>query len=198
MDQSDLIPEVTMRFAEKFKKLAEVKIKDTYNDHSKEDPTVIVITPLGIEELQLNNRNEKIEIKENNEDGKLMAYLMAPPSMMKISFMVTPHFKTYNDSLRILGSIVKIAKDDKFIAVDGFDWLTNNGRPISIEPISDMGIDKQMQMFSMLRMDYRPSLFYSVVVGVNSDVKESHKRVQERIFDINANADKEKNREKKR
>jgi hypothetical protein len=61
-----------------------------------------------------------------------------------------------------------------------------------------MGIDKQMQLFSMLRMDYRPSLFYSLVVGVNSDVKESHKRVQERIFDINANADREKNREKKK
>jgi hypothetical protein len=190
MEQADLIPEVTMKFAEKFKVLAEVKIKDTYNDQTKDDPTVIVITPLGVEELPMHNKQEKIELQENDTDGNSVACLTAPPSMVKISYMVTPHFKTYNDSLRILGSIVKIVKDDNLIPVDGFDWLTNNNQPICIEPIEDMNIEKQMQIFSMLRMDYRPSLFYFLIVGVNSGIKDSYKRVKERKFDMHDSAGK--------
>ncbi len=180
MEQSDIIQETIVKFSEKFKQLANVKILDPVEKQVRDDNPVIMITTLGIEEVVINNMNEKIQVKEDDGKGNLVESLVAPASLFNLSVMVTPYFKTYADTLKIIGSIARLVKDDNRIEVDRFDWIENNKKPIIIYPISGMTLEKQMQIFSMLRSDYRPSLFYQFAVGIDSAKKEVFRRVEQR------------------
>jgi hypothetical protein len=182
MDQSNILQEVIHQFSQKFQKLAKVKIKDPADKQGKDDQPVIMISVLGIEEIVLGNMNERIQRKGNDGKGNIIEYFTTPPSKFNISVMVTPWFKTYADTLKILGSIARLIKDDNQISVGEFDWLDNQKRPILITPVPGMGLEKQMQVFSMLKLDYRPSLFYQFLVGIDSIKKDVFKRVKERKF----------------
>jgi hypothetical protein len=109
-------------------------------------------------------------------------YLTEPSTLLNTTVMVTPYFKTYSDTLKILGAIAKLIKDDNLIPVGELDWFENENRPIIISPMAGMNLEKQMQIFSMLRSDYRPSLFYQFTVGIESGKKEIFRRVKERKF----------------
>lgn len=194
MEQADIFQDVTSKFALKFKKIANVKIKDPIDEHKKEEEPIIMITLLGIEEIVMRNMNEKILCSEKDSKGTLLEYFKTPSSIFNLTFMVTPYFKTYADTLKIIGSIVKLIKDDNMIPVEQYDWLENGQNPIMITPLSGMTIEKQMQIFSLLHIDYRPSLFYQFIVGIDSDKKETFKRVEERKFYA---VDKNKKDEKK-
>jgi len=182
MEQSDIIQESINRFADKLKKIANTKIMDPIEHQSKDAQPVIIITVLGMEEVVLGNMNERFQIKEKDEKGNEIEYLMPPASNFNISVMVTPYFKTYADTLKIIGLIARLFKDDNQIPVDKFDWVSNEKSPISIYPISGMTLEKQMQLFNMIRSDYRPSLFYQFTIGIDSSRKEIFKRVEERKF----------------
>jgi hypothetical protein len=179
MDQSDIIQETIVKFSDKFKPLANIKILDPVEKQVRDDNPV---TTLGIEEVVLGNMNEKIQIKEKDANGNLVESLAAPASLFNISVMVTPYYKTYADTLKIIGAIARLMKDDNKIEVDRFDWIDNNKKPIIIYPISGMTLEKQMQIFSMLKSDYRPSLFYQFAIGIDSAKKEIFRRVEERKF----------------
>lgn len=94
MKESDLISEVTMKFANKFEELAYVKIKDAYVGQSKECSSVILITLLGVEEIPVHNRLEKIQCVEEDERGYKFEYFLCPPTLLKLSYMVTPYLST--------------------------------------------------------------------------------------------------------
>jgi hypothetical protein len=183
MDQSNVLHEVINQFAQKFTKLAKVKIRDPVNIQDKEDKPQIMLTVLGMEEIVLRNMNEKIQRKGRDDKGNIIEYFTPPATLFNISVMVTPYFKTYSDTLKIIGAIAKLVKDDSRIPVgEGCDWLENNNKPIQITPVPGMGLEKQMQIFNMLKTDYRPSLFYQFTVGIDSDKKDVFRRVKERKF----------------
>lgn len=194
MEQSNIIQAVTAQFADKFNKLAKVKIKDPIDEQSKEDQPLILVTFLGLEEVFQNNPYEKIQCKEEDKQGNVFEYYLPPASLFNLSYMITPYFKTYTDTLKILGSIVKLVKDAHQIPIEEYDWLDNNKMPAIIIPTPKMPIEKQMQIFSIMRLEYRPSLFYQVMVGINSDNKEGFRRVEARKFDtLNLRENKAKN-----
>ncbi|MCW8966403.1 MAG: Pvc16 family protein [Candidatus Pacearchaeota archaeon] len=180
MEQSNILQEIIQQFAQKFKDIAKVKIKDPINKQTSEDQPLILINVLGIEEVVLGNMNERIQRKGKDDSGNIIEYFVAPASLFNISIMVTPYFKTYEDTLKILGSVVKLIKKSNQIPVGEYDWLNNNNQPIIITPIPGMGLEKQMQIFNMLKTDYRPSLFYQFTVGIDSDEKDMFRRVEER------------------
>lgn len=182
MNQSDIIEEAIKQFADKFKKLSEVKIKDPSEDSKKDDQPHIMISFLGMEEAPLNNMNEKIKCLEEDKDGNVNEYFLPPPTMFNLNFMVTPYFKTNNDTMKIMGAIAKLIKEENTIPVGEYDWLENNNMPIYIMPLPNMSMERQMQVFGTLRMEYRPSFFYQLTVGVNSDKKENFRRVEKRDF----------------
>jgi hypothetical protein len=182
MEQSNILHETINQFAKKFEPLAKVKIRDPVNIQEKEDQPLIMITVLGMEEIVLRNMNEKIQRKGEDEKGNQIEYFTAPASLFTLSVMVTPYFKTYADTMKIIGAIAKLMKDDNQLATGECDWLDNNKKPIIISPVPGMGLEKQMQIFNMLRTDYRPSLFYQFTVGINSDKKDIFRRVKERKF----------------
>ena len=181
MSQAEIMHVITTKFADKFKKIAKVKIRDFLDDYKKEEQPTIVVTFLGLEEMKSHhNMFEKVQVRESGKSE----YMTLPPSMFELFYIVTPYFKTYTDSLKIMGSLVQLVKDDSFIGVENYDWIGNNKRDILIEPLSGMSVEKQMQMFNMIRTEYRPSLFYKMIVGVNSNLQESFTRVEERKFDV--------------
>jgi hypothetical protein len=181
MSQSEIMHIVTTRFADKFNKIAKVKIRDFLDDYKKEEQPTIVVTFLGLEEIRnYRNLHEKVQVLD---EGK-PEYMTLPPSMFELTYIVTPYFKTYADSLKIIGSIVQVIKDDCFISVEGNDWLGNDNKNIPIEPLGGMSIEKQMQIFNLIRTEYRPSLFYKMTIGINSNLKESFTRVEERKFGV--------------
>lgn len=183
MQQSELLDIVTNRFSEKFKSIAKVRVREFLGSEMKDDKPTIVITFLGLEEVaNHHNMNEKIQVVTTDEKGSKVEYLTRPPSMFELSFIVTPYFRTYSDSLKIIGSIVQLVKDDNTINSEGLDWLGNNNRGILINPIQGMNIEKQIQLFNLIRTEYRPSLFYKVEVGIDSGLKENFRRVEERII----------------
>ncbi|MBN2737691.1 MAG: DUF4255 domain-containing protein [Spirochaetales bacterium] len=182
MDQSDIFQEAIQKFAQKFDDIAKVKIMDSPEAPVMDDQPTILINILGIEELILGNMNERRKLKGVDENGEEYEYFTTPSSLFNISVIVTPRFKTFTDSLKILGGIVRLIKDNNQIPVGDLDWIDNNKRPILIMPVPGMGLEKQMQIFSMLGLDYRPSVFYQFVVGVDSIEKSVFKRVQERKF----------------
>ena len=183
MEQSDIIYEITNKFADKFKELSKVKIKDSYDDKQQEGEPVIFVSLVGIEEMQIQNMNRKIQLKEKDDNGNETEYFVKPASMFTLTYMVTPYFKTYADSLKIIGSLVKIIKDDNLIQVDEYDWVENDNHPIIITPLTGMNFEKQMQLCNLLRTEYWPSLFYQLMVGVNSGKQELFTRVKERKID---------------
>lgn len=194
MDQTELLDIITTRFSEKFKSISKVRVREFLGSEMKDDKPTIVITFLGLEELSSHhNMSEKIQVVDTDEKGNKVQYLTRPPSMFEISYIVTPYFKTYSDSLKIIGSIVQLVKDDNTINSKGLDWVGNNNRGILIEPIAGMNIEKQIQLFNLIRTEYRPSLFYKLEVGIDSGIKEGFKRVEQRI--INADPKKPEERE---
>jgi len=184
MEQSEIIFEITNRFADKFKELAKVKIKDSLEDKQAEGEPIIFITLVGIEEMQIQNMTRKIQLKGLDKDGKEFEYFVKPASMFTLTYMVTPYFKTYADSLKTLGAIVKHVKDHGIIEVNDYDWIENDNNPVLITPLTGLNFEKQMQLCNMLHTEYWPSLFYQVMVGIDSGNKEQFSRVKERKFDM--------------
>lgn len=183
MQQTELLDIVTNRFSEKFKSIAKVRVREFLGSEMKDDKPTIVITFLGLEEVQNHhNMSEKIQIVTTDKNGNKVEYLTRPPSMFELSFIVTPYFKTYSDSLKIIGSIAQLVKDDNTINTEGLDWVGNNNRDILITPVQGMSIEKQIQLFNMIRTEYRPSLFYKIEIGLDSGLRENFKRVEERII----------------
>lgn len=180
MEQSDIFYEITSRFSEKFKKLTKVKIRENFEEEKKETEPTILITLLGIEELFNQNMNQKIQKKGADAKGNSIEYFVPPASEFRLTYMVTPYLKTYTDCLKILGAMVKTIKDDHLIPVDQMDWVENENYPVRIYPLPEMPIDKQMNLMGMLKLDYRPSLFYYLDVGIDSEQREIFGRVEER------------------
>ena len=134
--------------------------------------------------------------KKKDEKGNEFEYFLPPATMFNVTYMVTPYFKTYSDTLKILGCIARLIKDKNLIPVDAYDWVDNNKNPIIIYPVSGMSLDKQMQIFNLLKTDYRPSLFYQLSIGIDSVNKRGFKRVKERrITAIHKKEDNEENKE---
>jgi hypothetical protein len=180
MDQTEIIQDITTKFSEKLDKIAKTKVKEPNQENTKEDEPVILITLLGMEELIIGNPHEESKITENDSEGFLVEYFTPKPSMFKLTYKVTPYFKTQADTLKVIGAIARLLKDEKEIPVDKFDWLENNKRPVLIEPLPGVNFEKQMQLFTMLKSEYRPSLFYQMAVGISSTKKDKFRRVQER------------------
>ena len=88
MDQSNILQETINQFAQKFKKIAKVKIKDPVNNQGKEDQPLIMINVLGMEEIVLGNMNERIQRKGKDNKGNIIEYFTAPATLFNISVMV--------------------------------------------------------------------------------------------------------------
>lgn len=180
MEQTNIIQEATQRFADKLKKLGEVRIQDHHENGKKEGQSLIELTFLSIEEIVTKNMMEKVKCQDRDSNNDLIEFFVPTPSTFRLTFMITPYFKTYNDTMKIMGEIIQIMKDDNEIPVEKYDWVENKREPIRILPVPDMDLKKQMEIFDFLKVDYRPSLFYQLMVGINSEKREIFKRVKER------------------
>lgn len=190
MEQSDIIYVITNKFADKFKSLSRVKIKDSYDNEKQGTEPVIFLTLVGIEEMFDQNMNRKIQKTGTDAQGKEYEFFIKPASHFTLTYMVTPYFKTYADSLKIVGAIVKIIKDDGVLSPGEHDWVENNNNPIYITPLTGMNFEKQMQLCNMLRTEYWPSLFYQILVGIDSSKEDVFTRVKERKISTVKHTDK--------
>lgn len=179
MEQTNIIQEAARQFADKLKALGEVRIQDHHENGKKEGQSLIDVTFLSIEEIVTKNMMERVKCQDR-DGSDLIEFFVPTPSIFRLTFMVTPYFKTYNDTMKIMGEIIQILKDDNEIPVEKYDWVENNREPILILPVPDMDLKKQMEIFDFLKVDYRPSLFYQLMVGINSEKREIFKRVKER------------------
>ena len=179
MEQTNIIQEAARQFADKLKVLGEVRIQDHHENGKKEGQSLIDVTFLSIEEIVTKNMMERVKCQDR-DGSDLIEFFVPTPSIFRLTFMVTPYFKTYNDTMKIMGEIIQILKDDNEIPVEKYDWVENNREPILILPVPDMDLKKQMEIFDFLKVDYRPSLFYQLMVGINSEKREIFKRVKER------------------
>jgi len=179
VEQTNIIQEAARQFADKLKALGEVRIQDHHENGKKEGQSLIDVTFLSIEEIVTKNMMERVKCQDR-DGSDLIEFFVPTPSIFRLTFMVTPYFKTYNDTMKIMGEIIQILKDDNEIPVEKYDWVENNREPILILPVPDMDLKKQMEIFDFLKVDYRPSLFYQLMVGINSEKREIFKRVKER------------------
>ncbi len=180
MEQSNIVQETTRQFAEKLEKLGEVRIQDHYENGKKEGQSLIQVTFLCVEEIIRKNMMEKVKLQDRDSDDNLIEYFVPVPSIFRLTFMITPYFKNCNDTMKIMGDIIQIMKDDNIIPVEKYDWVENDGEPIQILPVPEMDLKKQMEIFDYLKADYHPSLFYQLEVGINSEKREIFRRVKER------------------
>ena len=125
----------------------------------------------------------KIQQKEEDKKGNIIEFFVDPPVIIDLKYMITPYCNNKDDEYKLLGKIVKLIKDHGSLDISEYDWISNNNKPVKIESISDMDINKQMYIFSILKMDYSPSLFYQITIGINSENKEIFRRVQKRQID---------------
>jgi hypothetical protein len=179
VEQANIIEEVTRLFAEKFKAVAKVKVNDMSIGSMDESP-VVTITLLGIEQTVERNMQEKIKLQGRDEQGNAIEYFVEPPSLFQLTFMVTPTYKSYHDSLKVIGLLARAVKDNNQIPIGEYDWHGNEGRPVYISSYPGFGLEKQIQFCNMIGQEYRPSLFYSMTIGINSANKEIFRRVKER------------------
>jgi hypothetical protein len=188
MEQSNIIQKVTESLLNKLESLstAEEKYK-VYTDSTQfniDDKTAkLKLTLLGVEYNYSKKLSSKIQQKEEDKKGNLVEYFVDPPVIIDLKYMITPYCSNKDDEYKLLGKIVKLIKDNGCIKIDEYDWVSNNNKPVKIESMSDMDFNKQMYVFSILKMDYSPSLFYQVTVGINSENKEVFRRVEKRKID---------------
>jgi hypothetical protein len=190
MEQVEIIDKVIENFGSKLEQLdnggkpsLNVLINENEVKTSKSDAIDIHLVMLGIEENFSQNMCNRLQLEEVDENGDTIEFYVEPPTLIDIKFAVIPYCSSRVESGKILGNIIRLIKDDSFIDINGFDWHGNNSRPAQINNTPGMDLDKQIQVFNLLKMEYTPSLFYQVTVGINSDKKEIFRRVEQRKFD---------------
>lgn len=190
MEQVEIIDKITEKFGSKLEQLNNggkpaIKISINKNEVTtgKSDSVNIHLVMLGIEENFSQNLCNKLQLKEVDKNGDTIEFYVDPPTLLDVKFVIAPYCSSRLEVGKVLGNIIRLIKDDGFIDVDGFDWHENNGRPAQINNTPGMDLDRQMQLFNLLKMEYTPSLFYQVTVGINSEKKDIFKRVEKRKFD---------------
>jgi hypothetical protein len=189
MEQSHVIEQVTRSFAKKLELLKggyknlEVVI-DGESQVKDAKKAVLTIVLLGLEPKRSQNMFEKIQKKGKDEKGAMIEYFVTRPTLFTLRFMLVPRGSSRMESVKLLGMTVKLLKDDMFIESGECDWADNDGQQIVIEETLGVDLDKQLQLFGQLGMEYTPSLFYHLTIGIDSGKKEVIRRVEERKFDM--------------
>lgn len=190
MKQVEIIDKVIEKFGDKLGQLDngnKPKINVFINENeiktSNSDSIDIHLVMLGIEENFSQNLCNRLQLEGVDENGDKIEFYVEPPTLIDIKFAIIPYCSSRIESGKMLGNIIRLIKDDGFIDVNGFDWHENDGRPVQINNTPGMDLDRQMQMFNLLKIEYTPSLFYQLTVGINSEKKEIFRRVEERKFD---------------
>jgi hypothetical protein len=197
-DQAFVIDHINGRIFETIKQLEEKTDKKGLlfyheNVNNYKDDTAgegIYLSFLGLEPVYLGNQFERIQKKEINKDGKEVEFLVLPASQFKCSYMIRPLFQSQSDIVKFLGLIIRHMKDNSKLDVGNHDWAGNNALPALITLKPGMELMAQLSIFNQLGIRYTPSLFYDVIVGIDSDQREEFGRVKERKIDTGA-ADKE-------
>ncbi|MCP4136610.1 MAG: DUF4255 domain-containing protein [bacterium] len=191
-EQAFIISKMTDLFAEKLEglygsegKLEVVTEEDESKDVPDNDMPKVRMVLLGAEEKILHNMFEQLRLREADEKGNVTEFFANKATRINLQYIIIPYCTSKTETYKTLGLIVKQIKDNPFLEVGDYDWVENNGKPVMIETVKGMDIDKQMQIFSMLNMKYRPSLFYQFLVGIDSGRKEIFSRVTERKIEVN-------------
>jgi hypothetical protein len=183
MKQFEIIEYVTKLFAEKLEKI-EVKGYKVFTEEPPEkEKKYLKLIMYGMEEVHTQNKMEKYALKGIDEKGKEYEYLISAPTMLSLKFVVIPHAESNKESQLVIGSIIKLLKDDHSIKVGDYDWVRNDGEDIVIENNYDMDLDKQLQIFSAIDIKYKPAIFFQMMVGIDSGDKQITRIVLERKFD---------------
>ncbi|MBN1699165.1 MAG: DUF4255 domain-containing protein [Spirochaetales bacterium] len=156
---------------------------ETERNKLREKFPLINVLLIGIEETGIQNRYDKIKMKGIDKNNHEIEYFMVPATMVNLTYMVTPYSDKHAETCRMMGALVKLFKDDYLIEVDGFDWVENEGNPVLIEASSPLPLPEQIRVFSAMNLDYRPSLFYRLRLGIDSGKQEVFRRVKERKFE---------------
>jgi hypothetical protein len=175
MDQAYIIDEITELFAQKLKAISAEDIPFdvvTSDIEGNEGDRHIRIYVLGVEPVTTHNVQERLRRKSIDEEGEEYEFFVDPPSMLRVWYMLVPFSQSMKESYRMLGLMIRHILDNGFIKVEECDWFGNEGDLVQIERSPDMNIDKQMQIFQQLKIDFRPALYYNLVVGINSGKTE--------------------------
>ena len=190
IDQAFIIDHITEQFFENIKLLSDKREEKVSffieNINSANGELVnegVYINFLGLESVFLNNQFERIQKKEINKDGKEIEFLVQPALQFKCTYMIRPHYELQSNVAKMLGLIIRHLKDNNSLKAGDFDWIGNNSLPVLISLRSDMTILEQMRILNQLGVKYTPTLFYDVIVGIDSDYREEFTRVKERKID---------------
>jgi hypothetical protein len=201
MEQAYIIDEITELLSQKLKEISSDDIPFdvvTSDIEGNEGDRHIRIYVLGVEPITTHNMQERLRRKDLDEDGKEYEFFVNPPAMLRVWYMLVPLSESMKESYRMLGLMIRHILDDGFIEVKECDWFGNEGDLVQIERSPDMNIDKQMQIFQQLNIDFRPALYYNLVIGVNSGKTERIRHVKNidlRSLNKHSKRDKDKKRD---
>jgi len=205
IDQAYIIDHITGQFLNTIKQLegkGEKKklsfiIENINNDKPDSPGEGIYIYFLGLEPVFLNNQFERIQKKDKNKEGKDVEFLVQPATQFKCSYIIRPFFKSQSDIVKYMGLIVRHLKDNNSLSVGEYDWAGNNSFPVIISLNPEMNLAAQMSIFNQLGISYTPALFYDLIIGIDSGLREEFSRVKERKIDAGV-ADKEEMADKRK
>jgi hypothetical protein len=190
MEQTEIIRYTTGQFAELLEKFTfggktvKVIFDGVLPDVKNDKEIIIKLILLGLEENNQYNKNERIKLKGLDENGAEFEYLSRPPTMIDLSFIVTPCIDDLLEANSMLGVILNYIRDNPILDVEKFAWITCESKKTRIDSIENLTFERQMALFTMLGMKYSPSLFFKITIGIDSDNKERFKRVEKRSFEF--------------
>ena len=156
MEQSQVIKIVTDLFCSKLEALSTPEEKFiVYTDDASfdnNDKTAKVrLTLLGLEQNNTVNMLEKIRQKEEDKDGNIIEFFSEPATLVNLKYMITPFCSNKADTYKLLGKIIKLFKEEGSVNIDGVDWIENNNKPVKIQSIQDMDINKQIRVVQSVK-----------------------------------------------
>jgi len=189
MKQELIIQKVTDEFSAKLSSLSidngKISVfKDDIPENIDKSLIYLRLLLIGLEHDNSQNRNDKIQQKETDADGNLIEFYVDQPVIINLKYMVTPYCSSINDANGLLGVIIRFIKDEGYLNIEGFSWVNSNNKLLKIDISDEMDLDKQIRLFNLLKLDYKPSLFYQVKVGINSDKKDIFRRVEKKEINM--------------
>jgi hypothetical protein len=140
-----------------------------YIDGEKMEPLIFTLGTVSL--LLVNIEQEKTMRRaepHRTVDADNTPQLIAPEIRLELSLLFVAHFKQYNTGLKTLSDIVQFFQEKPLFLRANYPELPADIERLSIEPRS-LPLSEQNEIWSALRVTYRPSLLYRVRMLVFKD-----------------------------
>jgi hypothetical protein len=127
--------------------------------------------------------NEQPVIREEDEEGNVVEFRLAPPTAIRPRYLITPWTKESLEGQVVQGLIMQLFFDhSNFLEED------LQGDSIAVDDRCAINLDESMKMDELLHVwqamqrPFRPSLVYTVSAKLESGKRIAIRRVKERVL----------------